>query len=262
MKPPHLQAASRIAAARRTLADAHRDLVRLAETVEDPDQRGAINALLWDSGAGRPARDRYFSQYGQDAYLDTHVFGGLRGGTFVEVGGHDGVTGSNCLYFEIFRGWSGLMIEAVEAHVTDARRFRRCECVGALLGEGTEAEFLVVDGGPTQMSGLTASYEPARRAWIDEQPGAALRIETRPTERLGDILAARGLNRIDLMSLDIEGAELAVLQDFPFDAIELRCLCVETVDARDEIAALMGRQGFVWIDRIGQDDLYVVPDLA
>ena len=34
------------------------------------------------------------------------------GGFFIECGGFDGETGSNSLYFEKTRGWSGLLIEA------------------------------------------------------------------------------------------------------------------------------------------------------
>ena len=38
----------------------------------------------------------YFSQAGQDRYLNEQIFKNRRNGTFVEIGGHDGWTGSNC----------------------------------------------------------------------------------------------------------------------------------------------------------------------
>ena len=55
---------------------------------------------------------RYASQAGQDVVVD-RLLSGKTGGIFVDVGGYDGVTGSNSLYFEQFRGWSGLIVEAV-----------------------------------------------------------------------------------------------------------------------------------------------------
>lgn len=262
MKPRYAAAAARVAEARRTLAETYAELAKIAQSVDDPAERGNLNALLWECAAGQMTRDRYFSQYGQDAYLDSHVFGGRRNGVFVEVGGFDGVTGSNCLFFEIFRGWSGLMIEAVDEHLEAAREFRRCNCIQALVGSGEPAEFLTVDAGPVQMSGLTGSYDPKRRAWVDAQPNTCLRTEVRPTQPLGDILRAQGIAKADLLCIDIEGAEESVLAGFPFDDIEIACLCVETTGNREPVLEILRAQGYQWIDRIGYDDLFVSPDLA
>jgi FkbM family methyltransferase len=262
LKPPYAAAAARVADARRTLAETYAELAEIAETVDDPAQRGNLNALLWECAAGQPSRDRYFSQYGQDAYLDSHVFGGRHGGVFVEVGGFDGVTGSNCLFFEIFRGWTGVMIEAVEEHIEAAREFRNCNCIQALVGTGEPAEFLTIDGGPIQMSGLTGSYDPRRREWVDAQPQTCLRTEVRPTQLLGDVLQAQGIAKVDLLCIDIEGAEESVLAGFPFDDIEVACLCIETVDKRDPVLGILQARGYQWVDRIGYDDLFVSPDLA
>jgi hypothetical protein len=262
LKPRYAQAAARVAQARRMLVETYAELAELTETVDHPLQRGSLNALLWECAAGQTSRDRYFSQYGQDAYLDSHVFGGRRGGVFVEVGGFDGVTGSNCLFFEIFRGWTGVLIEAVDEHIEAAREFRRCNCIQALVGSGEPAEFLTVDGGPVQMSGLTASYDPGRRAWVEAQPQSCLRTEERPTQLLGDMLKAQGMAKIDLLTIDIEGAEESVLASFPFDDIEVSCLCVGTVNRRDPVLGILLARGYQWVDRIGYDDLFVSPDLA
>ena len=54
----------------------------------------------------------FHSQFGQDEFLDTHVFEGKRGGVFLEVGAHDGLEISNTLFFERERGWTGLCVEA------------------------------------------------------------------------------------------------------------------------------------------------------
>jgi hypothetical protein len=131
-----------------------------------------------------------------------------------------------------------------------------------LIGNGEAAEFLTVDGGPIQMSGLTGSYDPKRRAWVDAQPDTSLRTDMRPTERLGDILQAHAISTIDLLCIDIEGAEAMVLNGFPFDDIEVACFCVETAEHRDPVLAIMQARGYEWIDRIGHDDLFVSADLA
>ena len=42
----------------------------------------------------------YFSQMGEDKYVDTKVFHGKENGVFVDVGAHDGKTFSNTYFFE------------------------------------------------------------------------------------------------------------------------------------------------------------------
>jgi hypothetical protein len=79
---------------------------------------------------------------------------------------------------------------------------------------------------------------------------------------LGDILRSQGITRVDLLCIDIEGAEESVLAGFPFDDIEVACLCVRSEDKRDGVLEIMQAHGYQWADRIGNDDLYVGPDLA
>src|SRR3954469_21340764 len=57
-----------------------------------------------------------------------------RPGTFMEAGAHDGYTQSNTYYLERFRGWHGVLVEAVpELHAKAARRRRRSRVVQAAL---------------------------------------------------------------------------------------------------------------------------------
>jgi len=53
-----------------------------------------------------------FSQGGQDLFLDKVVFKSeLRDGFFIEAGADDLVTHSNTLFFEMERGWTGILVE-------------------------------------------------------------------------------------------------------------------------------------------------------
>ena len=58
------------------------------------------------------------------------------------------MSGSNCLFFELMRGWSGLLVEASPALHAEAARVRRCPCLAlAVAAEEGEAEFLDVRAG-------------------------------------------------------------------------------------------------------------------
>ena len=86
----------------RSVLEEARELYQLCLQQKDlPDYRkGDVRMQLWQVEKQLGLHSRYFSQAGQDRYLNERVFGNRRDGTFVEVGGHDGWTGSNCVFFE------------------------------------------------------------------------------------------------------------------------------------------------------------------
>lgn len=54
---------------------------------------------------------QYYSQYGQDEFLDQKVFKQKKNGFFVEVGVCDAIRLSNTYFLENVRNWTGLCIE-------------------------------------------------------------------------------------------------------------------------------------------------------
>ena len=52
----------------------------------------------------------YYSQFGQDSYLETTFFKGYKNGFYVDVGAHDGRTFNNTLYFEKNNNWNGINV--------------------------------------------------------------------------------------------------------------------------------------------------------
>ena len=74
--------------------------------------KGAVRMHLWQVEKQLGLHARYFSQAGQDRYLNEQFFKNKRNGTFVEIGGHDGWTGSNCVFFEKVLNWTGIVVEA------------------------------------------------------------------------------------------------------------------------------------------------------
>jgi len=114
----------------------------------------------------------YFSQAGQDRYLNERVFRNKRDGTFVEIGGYDGWTGSNCVFFEKVLGWTGLVVEASPQLVRRIGETRSARVVHtAIADRDGAAEFLDVTSGLTQMGGLLDHYhaEKLQRIRRDER---------------------------------------------------------------------------------------------
>ena len=198
----------------------------------------------------------YASQAGQDAVVD-RLFGGMRGGTFVDVGGYDGTTGSNTLFLEARRGWTGILVEPVPAQLALAREARRCPCLGvAVSATDGEAEFLEVAQGFTQMSGLAGSYDPGLLARVRADPRhreAAIRVETRT---LGRILDEAGLPHPDFVSLDIEGGEEAALAAFPFERHRVGAWAIENNAGGPGIGRIMRAAGHDLVEFCGPDEVW------
>ena len=79
-----------------------------------------------------------------------------------------------------------------------------------------------------------------------------------PGRSLPSLMAENGHTRVDLLKLDIEGAEYSVLESLDLAALGVRVLCVElhrTVATKRALALVdrLQRQGFVAVSRSGAD---------
>lgn len=220
-------------------------------------KRGAIQQALHEVRRRRDPGYRYMSQAGQDATID-RLMSGKRGGTFADIGGYDGVTGSNTAFFEFFRGWSGVLIEPDPDQFTAAERHRRCTCLQlAVAASDGEADFLSVTSGYTQMSGLVGTYDPALLSRVRANPRHQ-ETTRRVTQRsLSRILTGAGLPAPDFVSLDIEGGEFAALSAFPFARHAISAWSIENNRADRRLRQLMESNGYDLVEFCGVDEIYL-----
>ncbi len=146
------------------------------------------------------------------------LLGEQRGGTFVELGGNDGLQQSNTLALEVLYGWRGLLVEADPELAAECIRNRPdaaviCAAAGADWGMAalTRAD-LVTTVGPSDAEANADANADAGRGSTDagtDAGPAPLVVPTAPLSALID--AGLGERPIDLLSLDVEGYELPVL---------------------------------------------------
>lgn len=154
-----------------------------------------------------------FSQFGEDVVVEAMMATlGLdrRPGFYVDVGAFDPVQHSNtCMLF--LRGWTGVNIDANPAAIERFRQARpndrNVHAAVSDAEEEVEFDIYALAGLSTADPGAKAAYAREGRAKLVEQ----LRLRTR---RLADILAENVPpgQAIDLMSVDVEGLDLAVLR--------------------------------------------------
>lgn len=170
--------------------------------------------------------EQYFSQVGQDQFVDKDVFRGLRSGVFVDVGAHDGITISNTYFLEKYRGWSGVCVEARGELANKCRETRPgsavVECAVANR-EGT-MEFLSCEGYTEMISGLAETMPANTKARIErEQRAHGGWTDKRQVQvcRLADILEGLSIKRVHYLSVDVQGAEFEAIQSLDFDEVQV-----------------------------------------
>ncbi|NDV02519.1 FkbM family methyltransferase [Pseudoroseicyclus tamaricis] len=224
-------------------------------------RRGALNRTIHEARGMLEPGYPYRSQAGQDAVVDA-IFGRKQGGTFLDIGGYDGVTGSNTLFLERHRGWRGALVEPVPAQLEKAKAARRCPCLRyAVAAEAGEAEFIEIAEGYTQMSGLSGSYDEGLLRKVRADPRhreAVIRVETRT---LSGLLEETGLEHPDFISLDIEGGEVAALAAFPFARHRVGLWAIENNSGTGEIGRIMRAAGYALAEFCGPDEIWRLPDL-
>ena len=152
-----------------------------------------------------------------------------------------------------------MLIEPSPTYFAKAQSFRKATCLQlAVADEEGTAEFLEVQEGYSQMSGLTATYNEKIRETVENDPrhkGELIQVKTRT---LPAILNTQFLTDIDFISLDVEGGELAVLSTFPFEKYHVHAWTIENNTANREIPALMNQKGYDRVEALGVDDIYVL----
>ena len=245
-----------------SLKEAHKLLVaearRLAKKLDEEKsrKRGPIVRRLHEVRRMMQPAYAFSSQAGQDLVVD-QVMQGKRDGTFVDVGGYDGLTGSNTFFLEAYRGWTGALIEPVASQLAKAETIRRCPCLGhAVAAQEGEADFIEITDGYTQMSGLADTYDKNVLASVRKNKKHKETKLSVKTKTLSGILNDVGIPDPDFISLDIEGGELACLKTFPFEEHKVGIWAIENNTGTPEIKRIMEKNGYDLIEFCGPDEMY------
>src|SRR5262245_42403174 len=176
--------------------------------------KGAPNDIL-TSG------EKLYSQHDEELII-RHFFDDQRGGIFLDVGCWDWKDGSTTLYLEEKLGWSGIGVDA-QPHLREGYEKHRphTKFMNYIVTDRSHTtEKLYVAG---QVSSINEKHiEQFGAQWDQPVP-----IEV-PTITLDDLLLQHGVEHIDFLSMDIEGAEPKALAGFDIDTYKPRLVCIES----------------------------------
>lgn len=204
----------------------------------------------------------YFALNGLDRkmfkYLD------YQNGYFVELGANDGFTQSNTLALENKKGWRGVLIEPSPHLFLSCIHFREkegnsihcCACVPFDYDEKfVEIDYANLMSISVSLNSDIGDVEAFRHSRESHQDDSARRFQFGANARtLTSVLDASGSpNNIDFMSLDVEGAELAVLSGLDFGRYKVRYILVECRSI-SELKKFFEPLGYRCIDKLSHHD--------
>lgn len=149
--------------------------------------------------------DKQHSQAKQDEVI-YDIFQKKRG-FFVEIGAHDGQNLSNTLWLESQHLWSGLLIEANSDLCQKLDKLKRhawrlCACLSS-----TRRSVIFIKGDEDTVGGIESHIDEHHMKLMDKISKIIV-----PCCDLMDVLDKIEIYHIDFFSLDVEGAEMAVLE--------------------------------------------------
>lgn len=148
----------------------------------------------------------FYSQYGEDKILND-LFKSPKG-FCIEIGGFDGITGSNSYFFEQ-KGWNCIIIEPIPKYFELIKSNRSCVALNyAVSNENGYSDFFIADS-VEQLSSLTPDVKR-----ITKFNGAKLEKITVQKRTLNSILEEQNVTNIDFITIDVEGHEMEVMKGF------------------------------------------------
>jgi FkbM family methyltransferase len=200
------------------------------------------------------------SQIGQDLFA-LAILKGKSGGYFVEFGATDGIGLSNSYMLEKHFGWQGILAEPGRNWHSPLIQNRSCHidlrCVSDKSGEFVE----FVQSTSPELSTLRGFEKGDSNSRVLE---SSYLVET---ISLNDLLKEYNApSIIDFLSIDTEGSEFIILNNFNFDNYRFRVIVSEHnfTSNREKVFELLTSAGYkrIWPEFTQFDDWYISPDLV
>jgi FkbM family methyltransferase len=204
----------------------------------------------------------YYGLNGLDKKLEKFV--NRDNGFFVELGANDGITQSNTLFFEKSRKWRGVLIEPTPHNylkcIENRSKATKVFCNACVSFDYTEKFVEIVYSNlMSTPAGLESDIPDSKKnanaglRFLD--PGHVNFSFGAVARTLNSILVESDAPRlIDLLSLDVEGAEIEVLKGLDHNQFRFNFICMECRNEEKTIS-YMKEIGYELVCKISHFDL-------
>jgi FkbM family methyltransferase len=206
-------------------------------------------------------KKEYYSQSGQDQFLDEHVFKGKRDGFYLDIGANDGINLSNTYYFEKNLKWNGICVEPIPNVFSKLKKNRssvslNC-CISEVLGE---VNFMSISGYSEMLSGIYDKYDERHLARIENEIksyGGSFELMKISSITIDYLLNKYSISNIDYCSIDTEGGEFEIIKQFDFNKINVKCISIENNYNDERINKYLTKNKYKLVKVMEADEIYV-----
>jgi len=211
-----------------------------------------INKMLLKKISETISGVEFIGQELQDMYAYLY-FKGKRDGYFIDIGAYDGIAISNSYALEKI-GWNGICVEPVPEIYDKLVKNRKCECINAAIynEDGKILNFIQTKGGRSGF--ITDMTDSMIESAESEGIVGKYSVKTKTFESL---MENKKVKHIDFMSIDVEGAEFAVLESIDFDKYKFDLITIENNHGIKKLQDYMFSKGYKTFLDLGVDVLFI-----
>lgn len=183
----------------------------------------------------------WYSQANQDQVVMT-LFHSQRNGYFIDLAANDATYLSNTYVLETQYEWTGLCMEPNPIYWYNLAHMRpNCQIVAAVVG-GNQTQQVPFRYSGEEYGGIAGTGFDNGQKWVNKAKPAY----TMPIVDLLERFQAPAV--VDYLSLDVEGAETFVMENFPFDRYHIKVITAERL--KGPIRGYLKANGYEFIGRL------------
>lgn len=211
--------------------------------------QGAVNNsfIYDDNGMFKRLKAKKYSASGQDIFVYHMVFGAKNTGFFLDIGANDPVKINNTYLLEE-NGWKGFAFEPITALSDKWKTSRTTECFNIAIGD-SEGEVSFAESKDSVFSGVSNVSKGK----------SVIKV---PQTRLTTFLEEKGVSKVDVAFIDVEGYEMNVLAGIDFNKTDITCFCIEnnregTLKPSMDLRNYLIDRGYRLVARLTIDDIFI-----
>lgn len=192
-------------------------------------------------------------------------FSNVKNKFFIDVGASNGLDGSNSSLFEFYLNWNGICVEPHMVQYNKLIKNRNCKTYNCCIGNtDTTKEFWEIQGSIASLSGLKETYDSRHIERVNSEVSAANDIIIKKdiqVKRLSTIMNENSITHVDYLSIDVEGAELQVLEGIDFDNHYINIISLEDNSYADKttesLKEFLLNKNYKFVTKICSDMIFI-----